>query len=83
MQKCSTTRKEESSLCDLTSNHWSNLIFHIHDQSRGSEVMFVSQRSSRMDEDVHRNVRARRNLEEEMSVEGDWRKVAPCRSSSW
>ena len=56
MQKCSRTCKEESLLCDLSSNHWSNLIFHIHDESRGSEVMFVSQRSSRMDYDVLRYV---------------------------
>ena len=34
-------------LCDLPANHWPSFIFHIHDESRGTEAMFVSQRSSR------------------------------------
>ena len=32
-------------LCDLPANHWSNLIFHINDESRGTEVIFASQRT--------------------------------------
>ena len=27
--------KKALSLCDLPANHWSNLVFHIHEESRG------------------------------------------------
>ena len=66
MEKSSKTCKEVS-LFDLFVNHWSNLIFHIHEESRGCQS--ENQRSSQTEQDVRRFVLHEKKLGRE-NVEG-------------